>query len=126
MSEINEVKQTTTNLTALTSAIKLLSDAVLDSISAIQPGQSIITKLFDYENLIGDLESLLPNIGDIPTEVSQLQPEDYLTLVNTLVTDLNVTDVKAKAIITASLTTLHDIVLILLPDFEVLVSAIKS
>ena len=115
-----------TNLTALTSALALIADAAKDTVLALVPGQSVLSELLDYENLIADLENLVPQIGQIPTEVSQMVPEDYLTLTQTFVTDLAITNEKAQTIIAASLQLLNDLVLKVLPDVEALVAAVKE
>lgn len=114
-----------TNLQALKSAIKTVADAVNDTVAAIKPGQSIVARVANYYNLVADLESLVPQIGDIPAEVSALAAADYLTLTSELVTDLAVSDAKAQAIITASLKLLSDLALTILPDVEALVAATK-
>lgn len=114
------------NLKALSQAIKTLADAVKDTMAAIQPGQSILGRLASYSNLIPDLEALIPQIGDIVGEASALKPEDYVTLVSLLVTDLAVTDEKAKAIIAASLKLLSDLALVIVPDAQSLIAAINT
>lgn len=115
-----------TNLTALSSAIQLIADAANDTVQALQPGQSILQTLLDYENLIGDLEVLIPQIGDIPSEISQIGAAEYVTLIDTLVADLEISNEKAKAVVDAAVKLLNDLVLTILPNVECLVAAIKS
>lgn len=123
---MSDTKPKSTDLTALTSAIALVADAVTDTLVAVEPGQSIFGKLLDYENLVGDLENLLPQIGNVPAEVSALEPADVVTLVQTLVTDLGITDVKANAILAASIALLNHILTVILPDVTALITAINS
>lgn len=115
----------TPNQQALKSAIKTVADAVNDSIAAAKPGQSVIARVANYYNLVADLENLIPQIGDIPAEISGLQMVDYVALVGELVTDLSVTEDKAKAIITASMKLLSDLATVIYPDVQALIAATK-
>lgn len=115
-----------TNLVALLAAIKCLADAANDTVAALKPGQSAVARLAAYYNLIPDIESLVPQIGLIPAEVAALQPADYVSLTSSLVADLAISDVKAQAIIAASLKLLTDIALTVVPDVQALLSAIKT
>lgn len=114
------------NLSALSQAIKLLADAVKDTMAALQPGQSAMAKLLAYSNLVPDIEALIPQIGSIGSEVGSLSPADYVTLTSQLVSDLAISDVKAQAIIASSLKLLSDLAVVILPDVQALISAAKS
>ena len=116
----------TANVTVLNQALKLISDAAIDTQKVVSSTDSALVKLFSYENLVGDLMALLPQIGQIPAEVSQLLPADYTELAQTFVNDLKLTDVQAKTIIEASLKLLNDLALVVLPDVEALITAIKG
>ena len=102
-----------TNISALQAAIKLLADGV----------GAIETK--NYGTIMGDLINLLPQLGDIPSEVSGLAVADYETLAANLVTDLALPSGSVSNIVNASLKVLTDIVS-LEPDVVALVAAIKS
>jgi hypothetical protein len=114
------------NVTALQAAIKMLTDAINDTLSAVEPNQNILKEVFDYENLLPDLIALVPQIGQIPSEVSALQPADYASLLQGLVSELNVTNEKAQAIIAASLKVLADIATVVVPDVQNLIAVIQA
>lgn len=115
----------TTNLTALAGAIKLVADAAKDA-SSMTTGAGTLGAIMGFENLVPDVLAVLPEIGDIPAEVTKLTPADYLTLVDMLVTDLAVSNAHAQSIIGPSLTLLKDLVTVVLPDLKALVSAING
>ena len=56
----------TTNLKALQDAVKLIVDAVNDSIKVAATGGNPLVALASYQNLIPDLMTLAPEIGEIP------------------------------------------------------------
>jgi hypothetical protein len=107
-----------TNLSALQAAIKLLADAVTDVASK----GSVLT----YLGLLPDLMGLVPQIGDIPAEVKSMQPQDYVTLAESLAQDLQIPSAKVQGIIQASLVMLNALVGSVLPAVEQLVAAIQS
>jgi hypothetical protein len=114
------------NLQALQSAIKLLADAAEDTVEALQPGETALQRLFAYENLGADLMALIPQMSDIPSEASQLAPSDYVTLAQSLVDDLAITNPQAESIIAASLKLLNDLATTILADVDSLVAAIRA
>lgn len=116
----------TTDVTALTSALNLIADAANDTIAAATAGTTAAQKVMDFENLLPDLMALIPQIGNIPAEAKALQSADYITLVESFVTRLGVTNTHAEAIIAASLKLLTDIVNVIIPDVQGLVAAIKA
>lgn len=115
-----------TNLAALQGAIKLVADAALDTVNAIKPGQSTLSRLLAYKNLVEDVVALVPQIGDIPAELKALQPADAAVLASSLAIDLALPAGKAADTLNASLKLLSDLVLVVLPDVEALVAAIKE
>lgn len=115
-----------TNVAALQSAIKLVTDAVKDVVAVIAPGQSVLAKLMQCENLIEDLTVLIPQAGQIPAEVKALAPSDAVALVDGLVVDLGISNVHAEGIVNASLKLLTDLATVIILDVEALISAIKA
>ena len=69
-----------TDISALSAAIKLVVDAVKDGIASGKDSTAL-GKLIEFQNLIPDIEALLPKVGEIPAEVAALQPADYQALV---------------------------------------------
>src|SRR4029077_20809645 len=92
-----------TDLNALKSLIKLLADAALDTSAVVAAGAPPVVAIFTYKNLIPDILSLIPKIGEIPAEAKNLAPSDYVILVTELTKDLSITDIHAGAIIDAVL-----------------------
>lgn len=115
-----------TNKDALYAALKLVADAAQDTVQAIQPGESTLSRLLAYKNLTGDLFALMPQIGDIPAEAKALDPAGYADLCSHFVADLAITDAHAQAIVGAGLKLLNDVVSVIVPDAEALVAAIKA
>jgi hypothetical protein len=113
-----------TNLKPLQDCIKLLADVAVDSVAASKSGGSAAAIVGDFSNVLSDLIVLLPEIGSIPS-VSSLGEADYAALVASLGVDL-VLPGKPGAIVTASLKTLSDIVTIIVPDVQAIVSAAKA
>lgn len=114
-----------TDLTALKAAIKLVADATVDTVKAGSDATSI-GKIAEYQNLIPDLMSLVPQIGNIPTEASALQPADYQALIAELAADLNLPAGKVQSIVAASLKLLQDVVTVMVPDVQALLLAVKA
>lgn len=114
-----------TNLSALKAAIKLVADAATDSIKAAGDATSA-AKLSEYSNLLPDVMALIPQIGDVPVEAKALAEADYSTLLQELVADLALPEGHVKQVIAASLKLLTDIAMVVVPDVEALIAAIKS
>jgi hypothetical protein len=115
-----------TGTKALQAAIKLVADAVDDTVETVAAGGNPITAVLKYENLIGDLITLVPQIGEIPAEAKALTPADYVALVNALVADLGVTDAHAGSIIEASVALLSELATTILPKVQALIAAVKG
>lgn len=113
-----------TDIDALKKAIKLVADAVNDSVKAAADTSSA-AKLLEYQNLIPDILSLLPVIGEIPVEASNLSAEDYAALIAEVGADLALPAGKTEEIVKASLKLLSDIVLVVIPDIAAVVAASK-
>lgn len=113
-----------TDISALSNVIKLIVDAGKDTVAAIQPNQSVIGRFLAYENLIGDLFSVVPSLGEIPAEVAALSVADYAALAAVLAQDIAANNANATAVINAALKVLQDVVAIV-PDVEALVAAVK-
>lgn len=107
-----------TDLTALKAAVKLVADAVTDGLSS---GVGTVK----YANLVPDALALLPTIGDIPTEISQLAAADYAALVTELASDLKLPTAKSEAVFAASIKLLSDLSLVLVPDVQAVIAATK-
>jgi hypothetical protein len=114
-----------TNLVALQAAVKLVADAVDDGIKAAGDS-SALSKAMEFENLLADLINLLPQIGDIPSEASQLQTADYISLLGSLGADLVLPAGKAQNILSSSIKFISDIASVMVPDVEALIAAIKG
>lgn len=114
----------TTQLNALQSALNLIADAAKDTVDSA--GESGAAKLASYQNLVADVLVLIPQIGQIPAEVSSLKPEDYVSLVEGLIARMSITDAHAQLVITAGLKLLNDIVSVVIPDVSALLAAIHN
>lgn len=114
-----------TDLSALKKAIKLVSDAVNDSIKASKD-ESGAAKMLEYQNLIPDVLNLLPDIGLIPQEAGHLQPEDFASLLAEVATDLALPVGKAEEVVKASIKLLSDVAVVVVPDVAALIKAIKA
>lgn len=115
-----------TNVAALQSAVKIVADAIKDTLAALQPGQSLVAKVLDFENLVTDVAALIPVIGDIPSEVKAMAPTDAVALVDGLVVDLAISNEHAKAIAESSVKLLSDLAIVIVPDVQALIAAIKA
>jgi hypothetical protein len=109
---------------ALQALIAVLAAGIKDTEAALQPGESLMQKLMAYGNLAPQVMALIPQIGNI--SVAGLQPSDYVTLAESLVTDLAVSNAHAKAILDAAFQLVNDGVKYMLPDVEALIAAIKA
>lgn len=116
----------TTNLKALQDAVKLIVDAVNDSIKVAATGGNPLVALASYQNLIPDLMTLAPEIGEIPADVSAMNPSDYVTLVTGLVGQLGLTDAHVGTILGAALGLLQHIVADVLPSTTALIAAVQG
>jgi hypothetical protein len=114
-----EVSIMATNMSALQDAIKLVAKAAGDILSGAADPLS-------YLNLLPDLIKLVPEIGDIPVEVSQMVPADYAALAACLAADLAIPDAKIAGIVSASLGLLGSLVSDILPAVEKIVAAVRA
>jgi hypothetical protein len=115
-----------TDLTALQNLVNLIGDAAKDTVNAVGPGESFLARFSNYENLLPDFVSLASSIGEIPAEVSALQPADYVTLVEGLVSRLEITNAHAELVIQAALKLLTDAVTVIGSDVTALLLAIRN
>ena len=99
---------------SLQAAIKLVADAASDVVS----GASGIA---GYENLLPDLIGLLPQIGQIKSDISALSPADYEVILVDLAKDMNLPAGKTASVVAASVKLLTD----LATDIEAVVAATK-
>jgi len=111
---------------ALLAAIKILADGAKDAAEAIEPGQSFVAKVEDFENLIQDgiAAASAGGITELKAEIAALQPSDYVSLTAVLVADLSFSQAKAQAICKAALQVLSDEVPVI-ANIEALVAAAK-
>lgn len=116
----------TTNLKPLKAVIRLVADAVVDTEKVIESGMSPLVALFTYKNLVPDIIALVPQIGEIPSAVKALAPDDYVALVTEFAKDLAITDAHAGTIVDAGLDLLHELIGVALPKAQVLAAAIKA
>lgn len=115
-----------TNLTALQAGIKLVADVVVDSEKAAKDS-GLPTKIADFGNILPDILSLLPQIGEIPSEAKALGATDYATLMANLVADLGLPhDSKLEKIADAAIKMISDIATYIVPDAEALLAAVKG
>lgn len=115
-----------TNMYAINAVINLLGDAIKDSLEALVPGESFVTKISNYENLLPDLVNMMKVIGQIPSGVSELKPEDYLTLVECLMKRVAISHTHAGDIIEECLTLLKGIETVVYPSLQRLFNSIKN
>lgn len=114
-----------TDLTALKKAVKLVADAVSDSIKAAAD-TSGAAKLIEFQNLVPDILNLIQDIGSVPAEASHLAPEDFATLIAELAADLVLPVGKTEELVKTSLKLLSDIAVVVLPDVAAVIAAAKS
>lgn len=116
-----------TNLPGLLAVVNLVGDVAKDtSVSVNEPNQNFMIRVANYRNLLPDLVGLLSNVGDIPAEVKDLAPADYMTLVDSLVARLNIQNQHAEKIIETSLKLIGDLVETIFPDIQALLIAVRS
>ncbi len=113
-----------TDISALKKVVKLVADAVNDSIKASADADGT-AKLMEFQNLIPDILALLPSIDEIPKEIHLLDAESYAALVAELAVDLVLPVGKTENIVKASLKLLGDIVLVIVPDVQAIAEAAK-
>lgn len=111
---------------ALIALIKLVADAAKDTAAALQPGQSILAELANYENLISDITAFAGQIGDLKAEVAALKPEDYVALAAALVADLALSNEKAQSIVASTLDLAAELAGPVLTKVEAVVAAAKA
>lgn len=117
---------TKTDLKALKAAIKLLADAAVDTEKVVATGASPLGALLTYRNLIPDVLALVPQIGELPAEAKDLQPEDYVALVQEFAKDLVITDARAGSLVDAGLALLQELATGVIPKLEALAAAFRS
>lgn len=115
-----------TNIDALKKLVKVIADAAKDTVAAAQPGESVVQRLMNYQNLVGDVIAVIPSVGEIPSEVADLSAEDYAALAKELVTDLGIADQHIAGIVNASLALVNDIIEVVVPDVNNLLAAVKA
>lgn len=114
-----------TDISALKKAIKLVADAVNDTIKA--SGDSNGTaKLMEYQNLLPDILNLLPVIGEIPKEAEHLDAEAYAALIAELAADLILPIGKTESVVKTSLKLLSDVAVVIVPDVLAVIAATKA
>lgn len=112
------------NLAALQSLVALVAQAIKAGEAAAQPGQSSLQRILDFEGVAPAVLAFLPQIGNL--SLAGLMPSDYVSLAESLVTDLGFSNAHAKAIIDASFQLVNNAVKYTLPDVQALVAAIKA
>lgn len=95
---------------ALLSAIAIFTDGFKDVQKALEPGQSIMARVSDFQNMVPDAIAAAQAGGlqELKDEIAALQPSDYVSLTGVLVSDLEIQNAHAKAIVDASLKLLSD------------------
>jgi hypothetical protein len=106
----------TPNLPALLAACKVLADVVNDASS----GSSVD----GYANILPDLITLLPQIGELDAEAKSLQTSDYETLLSQLAGYLNLGSGKAEAVLQASVKLISDLQPVV-ADVQAIIAAAK-
>jgi hypothetical protein len=110
--------------TALVSIIKAVADAAKDTAAAIQPGQTALGRLLAYENLIADIEAAAPALSGL--SLAGLQPADYVTLADVLVTDLSLSNAKALTLAQSCIALASTIAGPVLTQVEAVIAAAKA
>ena len=106
----------TPNLPALLAALKVVGDVVSDATAG--------AGVDGYANVLPDLITLLPQIGQISAEVKTLQPADYESLVQQFAGYLNLGTGKAEAVLAAAVKLLADLQPIV-ADVQAIIAATK-
>lgn len=109
---------------ALVALIKLVADAAKDTAAVLQPGQAILAKLMCYENLITDVEALIPQVSGVT--LAGLTPANYIELAGVLVADLALTNEKAVAIVQASIDLATELAGPVLYKTQALIKAVQA
>lgn len=112
-----------TNLAPLKAAIKLIADAGNDVVKSLSD-TTAAAKLAEFQNLITDLMTLVPQIGQI--SLSGLAPADYAALLAELAVDLAIPQAHTAAIVNTSIKLLEDIATVIYPDVTALIAAIQA
>ena len=112
------------NIQPYKDAIKLLTDAVMDSLAASSANGNTQVILTTFLNVLSDLLVLLPELSQMPAP-SSLADSDYVQLVAALSADL-VLPGKPGAVLEASMKLLSDMVSVMVPDLLAISAAAKS
>lgn len=110
---------------AIASVITLIVKAVNASTNPLGQGGGI-SRLADYGSLLPDVIGLVSNIGDLPKEVKDLGVDDIQIIVDQIVTEINVPNAHAQAIVTASLATFDAVMSSVVKKAEELADVIKG
>lgn len=116
----------TTNIKSLSDLTTLLTDVVNDSLEAMAHGGNIAAAIFDYENLLPDILTLLPEVREIPAELKTLTGEDYKALVLELVGRLHLPEGHVKELIAATLPVFCTVLDNLFPQIKNLADILKK
>lgn len=115
-----------TNLEGLVSVVNLIADVASDTAVSLVPGEGLLKKISNYENLLPDLSAFIATIGEIPSEAKDLQPVNYLMLVELLVKRLAISHPRAEVVLEAVFNLLNDIVTIIVPDIKELLVVVRN
>lgn len=111
-------------MAALVALVAVIAEAAKDVEAAVQPGQTALARLMDLQGLAPKVMALIPEIGDI--SVAGLAPSDYISLAESLVSDLAISNAHAKAVVDAAFKLVVDVNQYVLPDVQALIAAIKA
>jgi hypothetical protein len=107
--------------TALQETLKLVVDTVKDTVAAVNAGKASWGTALLYQNLVGDLFELLPDIGEIKSQVQGLQFSDIQVLLAAIQADLGPFAPSAQVIIGLVINVLKDLGPNFVTDLQTLV-----
>lgn len=112
---------------ALLALVNTIVDAGVDTVKALQPGQSVAQRFAQYENLVADAVADVSSIGDLANEAKALAWQDYLSLSGAAVVRCGFASAKAQAVVSAVLKAIGDLATgSVVPDVLAIISAIKG
>lgn len=94
------------DFSALEGAVKLVTDAVNDTTTAFGGDSDAWT---EFGNLVPDLLSLAPKIGDLPRDFKKLNVDEVAKLVGIVGSGIKVESEGAKSVVDGVVTLLHDV-----------------
>ena len=113
-----------TDLTSLQQVIHLVADLIKDTTAAVAAGKSSWTNVLQYQNLVGDIFTVMPNAGTLPALLKSLTLADVEALIAFAVQELGTVAPNASLILTLLGAVLKDLGPNLGTDLAALISVL--